>query len=45
VEPIATRANLTGTLTLAAGDTVGVDLVSVGTGSSGHFFTLAIRYS
>ena len=38
-------ANLTGTLTLAAGDTVGVDLVSVGTGSSGHIFTLVIRYS
>ena len=38
-------ANLFGTLTLAAGDTVGVDLVSVGTGSSGHIFTLAIRYS
>ena len=38
-------ANLFGTLTLAAGDTVGVDLVSVGTGSSGHIFTLAVRYS
>jgi hypothetical protein len=38
-------ANLTGTLTLAAGDTVGVDLVSVGTGSSGHIFTITVRYS
>ena len=38
-------ANLTGTLTLVTGDTVGVDLVSVGTGSSGHIFTLVIRYS
>jgi hypothetical protein len=36
---------LTGTLTLAAGDTVGVDLVSVGAGSSGHIFTVLIRYS
>lgn len=36
---------LTGTLTLAAGDTLGVDLVSVGTGSSGHIFTVLIRYS
>jgi hypothetical protein len=38
-------ASLTGTLTLAAGDTVGVDLVSVGTGSSGHIFTITVRYS
>jgi hypothetical protein len=38
-------ANLTGTLTLAAGDTVGVDLVSIGTGSSGHIFTITVRYS
>jgi len=36
---------LTGTLTLSAGDTLGVDLVSVGTGSSGHIFTITIRYS
>jgi hypothetical protein len=36
---------LTGTLTLAANDTVGVDLVSVGTGSSGHIFTILVRYS
>jgi hypothetical protein len=38
-------ANLTGTLTLAAGDTLGVNLVSVGTGSSGHIFTITVRYS
>jgi hypothetical protein len=36
---------LTGTLTLAAGDTLGVDLVSVGTGSSGHILTVTVRYS
>jgi hypothetical protein len=36
---------LTGSLTLAAGDTLGVDLVSVGTGSSGHIFTITVRYS
>ena len=36
---------LTGTLTLAAGDTLGVDLVQVGTGSSGHIFTIVVRYS
>ena len=38
-------SSLTGTLTLAAGDTLGVDLVQVGTGSSGHIFTVTIRYS
>ena len=36
---------LTGTLTLAAGDTLGADLVQVGTGSSGHIFTIVVRYS
>jgi hypothetical protein len=36
---------LTGTLTLAAGDTLGVDLALVGTGSSGHIFTILVRYS
>jgi hypothetical protein len=36
---------LTGTLTLAAGDTLGVDLASVGTGSSGHILTVTVRYS
>ena len=36
---------LTGTLTLAAGDTLGVDLVQVGVGSSGHIFTIVVRYS
>jgi hypothetical protein len=36
---------LTGTLTLAAGDTLGVDLVAIGTGSSGHIFTITVRYS
>jgi hypothetical protein len=36
---------LTGTLTLAAGDTLGIDLVQVGTGSSGHIFTVTVRYS
>jgi hypothetical protein len=36
---------LTGTLTLAAGDTLGVDLLTVGTGSSGHIFTILVRYS
>jgi len=36
---------LTGTLTLAAGDTIGADLVSIGTGSSGHIFTITVRYS
>ena len=36
---------LTGTLTLAAGDTLGVNLEQVGTGSSGHQFTAIVRYS
>ena len=36
---------LTGTLTLAAGDTLGVDLEQVGTGSSGHILTVTVRYS
>jgi hypothetical protein len=36
---------LTGSQSLAAGDTLGVDLVSVGTGSSGHIFTILVRYS
>jgi len=36
---------LTGNLTLAAGDTFGVDLVQVGAGSSGHIFTVTVRYS
>jgi hypothetical protein len=36
---------LTGTLTLIAGDTLGVDLVQIGTGSSGHIFTATIRYT
>ena len=36
---------LTGTLTLAAGDTLGVNLEQVGTGSSGHQFTVIVRYS
>ena len=38
-------STLTGTLTGAVNDTLGVDLVQVGTDSSGHIFTLAIRYS
>ena len=36
---------LPGNLTLAAGDTLGVDLVAIGTGSSGHIFTIIVRYS
>jgi hypothetical protein len=36
---------LTGTLTLAVGDTLGVDLAAIGTGSSGHIFTIIVRYS
>jgi hypothetical protein len=32
-------------LTLVAGDTLGVDLVQIGTGSSGHIFTATIRYT
>jgi hypothetical protein len=36
---------LTGSQALAAGDTVGVDLVAIGTGSSGHIFTVIVRYS
>lgn len=36
---------LFGTLTLTAGDTVGVNLEQVGTGSSGHIFTITVRYS
>jgi len=35
---------LTGSLVLSAGDTLGVDLAAVGTGSSGHIFTVLIRY-
>jgi hypothetical protein len=38
-------SNLTGTLTLAAGDSTGVDLISVGTGASGLIFTVYVRYS
>jgi hypothetical protein len=37
-------STLTGTLTLAAGDTLGIDLIAVGTGSSGHIFTVTVRY-
>jgi hypothetical protein len=36
---------LTGTLTLAAGDTLGVDLNQVGTGASGLILTAYVRYS
>ncbi len=36
---------LTGTLTLAAGDTLGVDLSQVGTGASGLILTAYVRYS
>jgi hypothetical protein len=38
-------STLTGTLTLAAENTIGVDLVSVGTGASGLIFTVYVRYS
>lgn len=38
-------STLTGTLTLAAGDSVGLDLASVGTGASGLIFTVYVRYS
>ena len=38
-------STLTGTLTLAAGDSTGVDLISVGTGASGLIFTVYVRYS
>jgi hypothetical protein len=38
-------STLTGTLTLAAGDTLGIDLIAVGTGSSGHIFTVTVRYT
>jgi hypothetical protein len=36
---------LTGTLTLAAGETLGVDLNQVGTGASGLILTAYVRYS
>jgi hypothetical protein len=36
---------LTGTLALAAGDTLGVDLNQVGTGASGLILTAYVRYS
>ena len=36
---------LTGNLTLAAGDTLGVDLNQVGTGASGLILTAYVRYS
>ena len=36
---------LTGTLTLAAGNTLGVDLNQVGTGASGLILTAYVRYS
>jgi hypothetical protein len=36
---------LTGITTLATADSVGVNLVSIGTSSSGHIFTITIRYS
>jgi hypothetical protein len=38
-------ANLTGTLTLAAGESVGVDLIQVGTGATGLKLTVYVRYS
>jgi hypothetical protein len=38
-------ANLTGTLTLAAGDFVGADLIQVGTGATGLKLTVYVRYS
>jgi hypothetical protein len=38
-------ATLTGTLTLAAGDSVGVDLVTVGTDATGLILTIYVRYS
>jgi hypothetical protein len=38
-------STLTGTLTLAVGDTLGIDLIAVGTGSSGHIFTVTVRYT
>jgi hypothetical protein len=38
-------ATLTGTLTLAAGDSVGLDLASVGTGATGLIMTVYVRYS
>jgi hypothetical protein len=42
---IDVSANLTGTLTGVAGDSVGVDLNAVGTGAKGHIFTIVVRYS
>jgi hypothetical protein len=36
---------LTGTLTLAAGDSVGADLIQVGTGATGLKLTVYVRYS
>ena len=38
-------ANLTGNLTLADGDSVGLDLASVGTGATGLIMTVYVRYS
>jgi hypothetical protein len=42
---IDVSANLTGTLTGVAGDSVGVDLNAVGTGAKGHILTIVVRYS
>jgi hypothetical protein len=36
---------LTGSLTLAAGDSLGIDVTQVGTGASGLKFTVYVRYS
>ncbi len=36
---------LTGTLTLAAGDSIGADLIQVGTGATGLKLTVFVRYS
>jgi hypothetical protein len=38
-------ANLTGTLALAAGETLGADLIAVGTGATGLKLTVYVRYS
>jgi hypothetical protein len=38
-------ANLTGSLTLAAGESVGADLIAVGTGATGLKLTVYVRYS
>lgn len=45
VSYVEVTANLTGTLTGVAGDSIGIDINAVGTGSSGHFLTIVVRYS